>query len=446
MSTPSGSGTFTGVSTYSSDLQQVLTRAVSIASLPLNLLQSQLTTLNSSSTELTSLDTTFGSVLSSLSNIDSSVNSATAVGSNSAVATLQASSAALPGTYSLNVLDPGSQTSAISNSNLPAVTDPSSTSITSATSLTLTVGSSTYTINPASNSLNDLAAAINSSGAGVSASVVNLGPPSAPNYQLSIQNQALGNTQIQLNDGSQDLLSILVAGSDAQYQINGQPSTPIFSNSQTITIAPGVTAILLQEGTSNIVVSRTASSLGNTLSSFAAAYNAAIDALTANRGTGTGGLSGDPVILTLQQSLHTLVNYTGGSGSVQNLAAVGLSVDKTGHLTFDQSVLNSANPQDVASFLGSATTGGFLQTATNTLNQLEDPNTGTFVTEQNSFQSEIVDKNNQISAEQSRIDQLQTSLTAQISAADALIAGLQQQLTNITDLFASINGTTTKTP
>ena len=37
---------FTGVSTYASDLQQVITRAVSIASMPLQLMQNQLQNLD----------------------------------------------------------------------------------------------------------------------------------------------------------------------------------------------------------------------------------------------------------------------------------------------------------------------------------------------------------------------------------------------------------------
>jgi len=38
---------------------------------------------------------------------------------------------------------------------------------------------------------------------------------------------------------------------DAQFQINGQPHRLLFPHRGNITIAPGVTAILLQAGTSN---------------------------------------------------------------------------------------------------------------------------------------------------------------------------------------------------
>ena len=54
---------FTGVSTYSSDFQSILTRAVNIASLPLTQLQNQDTDLAASQTQLS----TFGDSITALS-------------------------------------------------------------------------------------------------------------------------------------------------------------------------------------------------------------------------------------------------------------------------------------------------------------------------------------------------------------------------------------------
>jgi len=437
---------FTGTSPYSSDLQQVLSRAVSIASLPLTALNTELTNLNSQFTEVGSLDSDFSTLLTSINSINSGANTPAATSSDTSVLTAQTSASALPGTYAINVITAGAQTTAFSPSGLQAVADPSSQSITAATSLTLTVGSSSFKINPASNTLNALAAAINSSGAGVSATIINLGPSSAPDYRLSIQNNQLGNAAIQLNDGTNNLLQTLQVGADAQYQVNGQPSTPISSTSSTITIAPGVTADLLQAGNANISVATSSSTLDSGLSSFVTAYNAAVDAVAANRGQNGGALAGDSLVSTLQQSLRSLVQYTGGSSSVQSVADLGLALDDTGHLSFDQAQFDSAlasNPQDVASFLGSTTAGGFLKAASDNLSGLEDQTTGTFQAVESSLKTQILNKNQQISAEQDHINLVQTSLTNQISAADALIATLEQQVTTVTALFAAANGKTT---
>ena len=433
-------------SKYSSDLQQVLTRAVAIASLPLDQLDNNLTALQNRSTELNTLNGKVGALLTAVQGISSAVDSTTAQVSNSSVIAAHSDAAALAGSYAIHVITAGAPSSALSNSGLPAVQDPSTQSITSATSLTLTVGGTPVTITPSGNSLKALVDAINSSGAKVTATIINLGPPSAPSYQLSLQSTKLGNIAIQLNDGSQDLLSTLATGSEAQYQINGQPSTPISSDSTTVTIAPGLTIDLLAAGDSNITVSQSSSAQSNALSAFVAAYNAAVDEIGVNRGKGGGSLTGDPLIFTLSQSLRDLSGFTGGSGSVQNLTDLGLTFDKTGHLSFDQAIFNSvssAHPSDVSAFLGSPSTGGFLKAATDKLSSIEDPITGTLGSTLASAQTAIDKQNQKIADEQARIDILTKNLTSQIDAADALIASLEQQANYFTSLFASMNGTKT---
>lgn len=439
---------FNGTSQYAAQLQTVLSNAISLASLPLQALNTQLTYLNSESSALGSLNSDFGAILTSINSINSGINTPTAAVSDATVLTAQASASAVPANYSIDVTTPGSPTTTLSTGGLPVVSDPSSQSITSSNSLTLTVGGSSFTISPASNTLNALAAAINSAGAGVSATIVNLGPSSAPSYQLSVQSDQLGNASIQLSDGSNDdLLQTLQTGTNAQYQVNGQPSTPISSTTSTVTIAPGVTADLLQAGTSSVSVSTTNASVDSAISSFVTAYNAAVDATAANRGLSAGPLAADPIVSTLQTSLQNLVTYTGsGTGAVQSLADLGLSLGEDGHLTFDQSTFDSivaSDPQDVESFLGSTTTGGYLQAAANNLNALEDPNTGTFEAEQSSFANQITEINQQITAEQDHINLVQTSLTAQLTAADSTIASLESQVSEITALFAAQSAATT---
>jgi flagellar hook-associated protein 2 len=437
---------FTGSSRYSSDLQQVLSRSIAIASLPLDQLNNQLTTLQNRSAALDSLDGKFAALLTALQGISSATNSTSAQVSDASVLSAQSDPSALAGTYAIHIVSPGAPTSALSNSSLPAVQDPFTQSISAASSFTLTVAGTPVTITPSSNTLSALAEAINSSGADVTATIINLGSPSAPAYRLSLQSTKLGNIAIQLNDGSQDLLSTLSTGSQAQYQINGQPATPISSDSSTVTIAPGLTVDLLAAGDADVVVTRSGSAQSNALSSFVAAYNAAMDQLSQNRGQGGGPLTGDPLINTLSQSLRDLTGFTGGAGSAQNLTDLGLTFDKTGHLSFDQTVFDNvlaAHPSDVRAFLGSPSTGGFLKAATDTLNTLEDPSTGTIETTRASAQTAITNQNQKIADEQDRIDILQNSLIARMAAADALIASLEQQVNYFTSLFASMNGTKT---
>jgi flagellar hook-associated protein 2 len=433
----------TGLSSYAADLQNALNRSVGLAALPLQLLQSQQSELSSQSSALNSLDTSFSVLQSTISNLNSasqnllssSVSDQTVIGASTAAG-------ALTGAYTVHVTDPGLSSSSISANSLPTVTDPAIQSISASSAFTLTIGGVPQTITPAANNLNSLAAAINAAAGGsVQATIVNVGPPSAPDYRLSLQSNTLGNVSLQLNDGSADLLSTLTTGTSAQYQVNGSPATPISTNSRSVTIAPGVTVNLLKAGTSTVTVSQNASSVANALSSFVTAFNGSVDELNKSVGQNAGPLNGQSIIFDLKQSLHSLASYTGGAGSFTSMTDLGLSFDTNGHLNFDPTALSSASGtqfSDLVSFLGGANSGGFLQFATNLLSGVEDPTTGSIKTAISSTADQITHENQLISDQQDKINQLQTSLQAKMAAADAAIAQIEQQLSYFTGLFQSM--------
>ena len=98
--------TFNGSSTYSSAFQQVITRAVGIASLPMEALQAQVTTLTSQQSTLSGIGATFSALQSALQAIGTAAAGApTAQVSNSSGVSAVASSGALPGTYTIQVDD-----------------------------------------------------------------------------------------------------------------------------------------------------------------------------------------------------------------------------------------------------------------------------------------------------------------------------------------------------
>src|SRR5580704_13076437 len=255
----------TGSSTFASDLQASVNRALEIASLPMEELQNDQSTISGQVSELNTLGGLFNSLQTSLDAIGGTGGSSVqAAVSDQSVLSASVTGTPLPGTYTVQVLNAGSSSSAISNSATP-VTDPATGDISSSSSFTLTVGTSTYTV--AASDMNDLAAAINSSGAPVQAVVVNLGSPSSPNYQLSLQATGLGGVALQLNDGTNNLLTSLNTGTDASYTVDGQPPTGISTDSSTVTIAPGLSVDLAAVGTSTVTVSSSLSSVSSELSS-----------------------------------------------------------------------------------------------------------------------------------------------------------------------------------
>jgi flagellar hook-associated protein 2 len=432
--------TFSGISTFSQDLQSALTRAVAIASLPIQQLTADKARFDAQATELGTIGNLFTNLQSALQSLSSgSGSSALAVTtSNNSVLQANLTGSAFPGTYSIQVLDPGSNSNALSGANPTAVADPSSQSISQSTNFTLTVGTATYTIQPGTQSLNALAQSINASGAPVQATIVNLGSPSQPDYRLAIQSTNLGNVPLQLNDGTSDLLAATTTGSNALYTVNGQPSGGISSNSRTVTIAPGLNVTLQAVGTTDVTVAQSTTAISSALAGFAHAYNAVVAEIDNNRGQTGGPLSGDSSLIGMQESLRRLVNFTGTSGGITSLTQLGLEFTQQGILTFDPSKLNGLSQADVGqalSFLGDPLSGGFLKAANDNLNGLVDPIGGLVTGELQSLEKQSQQEAKAIADAQDRVNLLQTNLTAQMAAADALIATLQQQTQFISGLL-----------
>jgi len=442
----SATSVFTGTSTFSSDFAQVVTRAQQIASLPMNQLTAENTTLTSEQGALSSLSSTFSSLQASLLALDPLVSAGNyAISySDSTVASATASNGALLGNYSLHVIDPGSQASATS---LMGVADPTTSSISTASSFRLIANGQEYdNITPASNTLSSLADAINSATQGsVQATIVNMGSTASPNYQLSLQNSNYGALPITLDDGNggDDLLGTPTTATSVQYQVNGQPATgdPLTSDTRSLTLAPNLTVTVLAAGTTNINVYQSTSDVTNQLTAFVKAYNTAEQALDAQRGSG-GPLSGQGVINTISQAMQAVSGYRSTSGSIRSLADLGITFDKTFTMVFDPSVLSAAaqkDPQSVNTFLGNSTTGGFLKAANDSLNSLTDSTTGAIPVTLLQIAGVISDNTAKITGDQDQINTLTANLNAQMAAADAAIAEMQQQAIYFANMFDAMS-------
>ena len=337
---------------------------------------------------------------------------------------------------------------------LPTVADPTKSSISTADTYTLTVGDASYTITPQSNTLSALAAAINgTSGAGVQATLVNFGSSSSPSYRLSLQGTQLGDLPIQLSaagtdsDGNateQDLLSTAAVGAQATYRINGDPAPTedaLTSSSPTITISPGVSATLLTAGTTTITIGQNTNAVSQALAKFVTAYNAVTAEINTNRGQGTGALQGQSILSTISQTLEQISGYSTGNSGISSLTSLGLAFDQNGVLSFDSSKFATAtggNLAQLSSFLGSTTSGGFLQTANNALTGLTDSTSGVITSATSSLQNEIKTDNQTVSDDQNRINTIQDSLNTQMAAADAAIAAMEQQYTYLSEMFSQM--------
>ena len=445
--TSTANAIFTGSSMFSAELQQSITNAVSIASQPMNQMQTELTSLTSQQTELNTLNSDFASLQSAISQIQSAtgLSSLTSSVSAPAVASVALSGTPQPGTFSLAVTSPGVYATSISDdTGVTKVTDPAIGNISDASTYSLSVGSAQYTITPSGSTMQDLADALNQSGQ-VQAVMVNFGTQSTPDYRLALQGTQWGDLPIQLTtvDGSNPGQTLLAAqdppGAEASYQVDG--SAAIYTNTPTVTISPGVTATLLAGGTTTITVQKSNAALSAAFTNLATAYNTAMTEINKNHGQNAQALEGQSIIMELSDALHNVANYTTGNSGISSLTSLGFSFSQTGVLSFDSTAFATATTgqaAQLADFLGSATTGGFLQAATNVMNGLEDPTTGVITGGLNSLASQITAQNNDISEQQDKINQLQTTLTNQMSAADATIATMEQQFLSLQTLFTDM--------
>jgi flagellar hook-associated protein 2 len=432
----SSNAIFTGSSTYSQDFQNLITRAVSIASLPLTQLTNEKTTLGNQSAEITTLGSRFSALQSAIQGIDQAYSNAyVATSSDTSVVTASVSAGALDSNYSIQVSDMGAYSTMMTGTwkgTAGGTADP----------YQLWIGGTEYDVAAADNSAPSVAAAINSSyGNLVHATVVNVGSNSTPDYRLSLQSAKLTTDELDLHDGSDSLAAIQTAGKPAQYEVNGSGNI-VSSDTRTVNVATGVTLTIVgkSDTAANITVSRSITGLGSALSNFASAYNAAASELGAQRGASAGPLQGQSIVSILSSVLSGIATY-GGTGAFSTLSALGLDLGSDGQLTFNSSELlttAASDPEGLAAFLGSASGGGFLKKANDVLTAVQDSTSGVLATTQNSLQSQITNLSNSIDAKQTQVDDLQTRLQQQMSAADAAIAQMQQQYTYMSNMFQAM--------
>ena len=188
---------FAGVSTYSQQLQQVISREVSIASLPIELLSNQQTTLSGQATELTTLDSDFASVQTAIQNISAAL-SGSGMSTNVAdpsVASVTVGDGATQGAYSIDVSSIGAYATSLTSGTWHNGANTSGNTAT----YNLVVGGNTYAFTPSDNSAATVASTINARfGSLVQATAVNVGSASSPDYRISLQSSNLGPMDLEI--------------------------------------------------------------------------------------------------------------------------------------------------------------------------------------------------------------------------------------------------------
>ena len=434
---------FTGISSFSEDLQAILTRATQIAALPIQQLQNQqgnliakkqsLSALNGNLQELTGALTRLGelgrtrslSVSSSNANKVSVVNNGVTASTNYAI------------TEITSVAKAASETSATGLGTADA------SAVDSDNTLELALGSETFALDLSTfgNNLNGLRDAINASGAAVTATVLNTGS----NHYLSVTARAAGAKTLQLRttagDAGSNLLTSTNQGANAIFKLNGldvEQSDNVISS-----VVPGLTFTILDTtdtGESiNLISSSSRGDLANGLGQLVTSYNATRSKLKLQIGESAGLLSGDYLVGEVSRALREVTGYQ-GSGTVKALADLGIELDKTGQMSFNSTKfysLGTAAIEGAFTFLGSETTGfGGLSRK---LDPISNPLTGFIRTQQNNYDAADTRIQKQVNELTARIERMQSGLSQRLQQADALLATLASQKNLLDASIKSVN-------
>ena len=316
-------------------------------------------------------------------------------------------------------------------------------------------GNGSFTINGVSiaynvntDSLATVVKRINASSAGVTASY-----NSATNNVI-LTNNSTGDIGLGANDvatlGQVGLLgalgltsaSTLQHGQNALLTVNGGPAISSASNTLSATTLgiPGLTVTAGTATTQTITVAPDTNSMTTAIQAFVADYNTVQSAISTDT-TITTGANGQPQTAVLSSdmdipkwgsNLESLIFATvpGLSGTVTQLANLGLDFDSTGQLSLKnssklQDVLTN-HGADVAAYFTQASTG--IATSVNSyLNTLLSP-TGPLAQKNSTLVSADNDINTQITTLQAQLTQEQNNLTTEFEAMQAAQTTAQSQL------------------
>jgi flagellar hook-associated protein 2 len=421
-----GSVLFTGGSSYAKDFQNVVSRAVSIASLPIVQLTSEQTALTGQSQELSTIDDKVAAVEAALAGIGQALTSSfdTSI-SDDAVLDNTVGEGAVEGNYSLLVSDAGAYSTMMTETWVEAEG--------AAHAYTLTIGADSFDVSPLDNSAAAVAAAINKGyGDKVHATVVYV---DESDYRVSLQSVGLTTDLLDLSDGG-SLKFNQTAGRPAQYEVNGSGIT-VSSDTRTVTIADGVTVSFKSSSAESVdlTVTRSTSALNSALTAFVTAYNAAVGELDTQRGSATGALQGNPIVSQISAELSALVTYT-ASGAFSGLRDLGIELQLDGTVTQNQFQLIAAdlkNPAGITSFVAS-----FAESAEEIMTRLRDPLNGLIATAESDFELRLDEMTERIAAKQAEVDALQVRLLDQMAIADALVASMEQQYGYMASMFQAM--------
>jgi flagellar hook-associated protein 2 len=193
-----------------------------------------------------------------------------------------------------------------------------------------------------------------------------------------------------------------------------------------------------------VTVTGNGSTVATALQNVATSYNSLATGIATLTAPSTGALAGNQVVLSIQGLMRQFAFYqgTGGTSGVSSLMDLGVSVDDTGQMSVDTSVVSGMTSGQLTSalnFIGDGTTG--ISALSTSLSAFSDTTNGVIQQDITQDQTSEQSLQDQIDAMNVRIQAAQQTEMAKLEAADALLANLESQQNVLTSSIQSLNET-----
>ncbi len=226
---------------------------------------------------------------------------------------------------------------------------------------------------------------------------------------------------------------------------SGDGGQSVTQSSNSISNAlPGVTLNLVAVGSADINVQLNQSAIVQPVSNFVSAYNTLISSLnqlTSYVGPGSssnGPLLGDSTIQTVTSQIKNIINsqVPSATGGYSSLNQLGITFDKTGVMSVDTTILQTALSTNLTSV------GDVFSSTNGVAAQLDSKITGylgakgPISTEQASLNQTLASLKTQQADVQTRLSATQATLLSQFTAMDSTVAQFKNTGTYLTQAFA----------
>ncbi|MBO9666601.1 MAG: flagellar filament capping protein FliD [Bdellovibrio sp.] len=354
---------------------------------------------------------------------------------------------AVPGNYSLEVVQLAEKPSAISN----GFPDKNETQLgVGYIKFDTPEGTKEVYINGKNNTLDGVANQINAANVGLKAQVLEDRKDKENPFKLLVSGMATGDDnqitfpKIYMLDGDQDLYFDQSRPSkNAIVKVDGfEVELP---ENKSTTLVPGVTLDLKSAApgkTINMTVKENLEVISGKIKTFVDSYNAALGfiqkqhQLTPGAKGGNpqlGPLGGDGLLRTIESSLRsTILNPVGGVETpITRVNELGITFNRSGTLEFNQDKFNkvlNANPAGVAAFFrGDGFATGFVATVKRTITNLTNGQFGGIANRKRGLESQIKQINQRIDTKERQLERKEDSLRTKFANLEQKMSEMQAQ-------------------